>query len=112
MTAAKIAMEDQSDYWAAGTLAETYLLAPLAGQSGAEALGLAAKALEQLVQRTRRHCKDGFPIESTLRQLWRYRYWWTERNGFFAGGQDLTQEAGKLLDVLNGPSNGSGSTAR
>jgi CHAT domain len=112
MTAAKIAMEDQSDYWAAGTLAETYLLAPLAGQSGAEALGLAAEALEQLVQRTRRHCKDRFPIESTLRQLWRYRYWWTERNGFFAGGQDLTQETGKLLDVLNGPSNGSGSTAR
>jgi hypothetical protein len=79
VTAAKIAMEDPADYWAAGTLAETFLLALLAGQPAAEALDRAAKALEQLVQRTRRHREDSFPIESTLRQLWRYRYWWTER---------------------------------
>jgi hypothetical protein len=112
LAAAEIAMEDPAEYWAAGTLAETYLLAPLAGQPAAEALDRAAEALGQLVQRTRLHRKNDFPIESTLRQLWRYRYWWTERNGFFAPGLDLTQEAGKLLDVLNGPSNGSGSTAR
>lgn len=112
MTAAEIAMEDPADYWAAGTLAETYLLATLAGQPAAEWLDRAAMALKLLVQRTRMHREDGFPIESTLRQLWRYRYWWTAQNGFFAGGKDLTEEAGKLLDVLNGPSNGSGSTAR
>ena len=65
-----------------------------------------------MVQRTRTQRKDSFPIESTLRQLWRYRYWWTAQNGFFARGKDLTEEAGKLLDVLNALSNGSGSTAR
>jgi hypothetical protein len=112
LAAAEIAMEDPADYWAAGTLAETYLLAPWAGQPAEEALERAAAALEQLVQRTRTQRKDSFPIESTQRQLWRYQYWWTAQNGFFAPDLDLTTQAGKLFDMLNGPSAGSGSTAR
>jgi hypothetical protein len=110
LAAAKIAMEDPTDYWAAGTLAETYLLAPLAGQP--EMLDRAADALKQLVDRTRMHAKDGFPIESTLRQLWRYRYWWTTENGFFGPGLDLTGEAGKLFGSLTPKAESSDLSAR
>lgn len=87
------------EYWAHGSLAELYLLAPLAGQ--ALRREAAAEILEEMKGRVRDHGGgDPFPIESTERQLRRYAEWWTTANGFFPGTSDLTAKAGRLLEVL------------
>lgn len=67
---------EQDAVWARGSLAELYLLSPLTGgKRGAGSLKKAKTCLAELAER----CDalgDGFPIESTLRQLARYTTWW------------------------------------
>jgi len=85
--------------WALGSLAELYLLAPLAGQT--LPAGSARKALAEMKARVVAEAGgDTFPLESTERQLRRYVDWWTAANGFFPGTSDLAAEAGNLLQEL------------
>jgi hypothetical protein len=86
--------------WACGSLAEIYLLAPLAGQD--RMLAEAGKVLAELMDATA-GLPDNFPIESTRRQLLRYVNWWTKENGFFdSRAEDLSADAAQLLKVLEG----------
>ena len=100
--AAEVGCKDPKDYWARGSLAELYLLAPLAPLAGQPLRTDAALAiLEDMKVCVRDHaCGDSFPLESTVRQLRRYRDWWRAENGFFPGSSDLAAEAGILLEVL------------
>ena len=99
MAAAEIGCKDPKDFWARGSLAELYLLAPLAGQSSR--IDSASAILEDMKTCVRDHaCGDSFPLESMARQLRRYRDWWTVDNGFFPGSPGLAAEAGILLAVL------------
>jgi len=86
--------------WALGSLAELYLLAPLAGQSlppDAAKNTLAQMKMRVLAQPG----GDAFPLESTARQLRRYADWWTSANGFFSGRPDFAAEAKTLLQELD-----------
>jgi hypothetical protein len=86
--------------WALGSLAELYLLAPLAGQSLPAAAAKEALArMKALVLAQPR--VDTFPLESTARQLRRYGDWWTSANGFFPGRSDLAAEARTLVQELS-----------
>ena len=86
--------------WAFGSLAELYLLAPLAGQSlPADAAKNAISQLKALV--LAQPGGDTFPLESTARQFRRYVGWWTSANGFFPARSDLAAEAGALVQELN-----------
>lgn len=86
--------------WALGSLAELYLLAPLAGQSPpADAAGATVSQMKALVRAQPRG--DTFPLESTARQFRRYVGWWTSAHGFFPGRGDLAAEAGALVQELN-----------
>jgi hypothetical protein len=86
--------------WAFGSLAELYLLAPLAGQS--VPADSAQHALAQMKALVRAHPDgDTFPLESTARQFRRYGDWWTSANGFFPGRSDLAAEAGTLIQAFN-----------
>jgi hypothetical protein len=94
-----------ADYWSSGTLAEAWLLAPLAGQQGHTDAALAAVAL--LVERATKAPKGGFAITSARRQFRRYITWWTGAHGFFPGVGDLSRDAEQLvarLDALRRPS--------
>ena len=92
-------LEDPTEFWACGTLAELYLLAPLAGLD--EQLDKAKAALECLLQRVREQEEGPFPIASTRRQLRRYTTWWTKANGFFESREgDLLGDASELLRLL------------
>jgi CHAT domain len=85
--------------WALGSLAELYLLAPLAGQR--PPAGSAKEALTEMKARVVTEAGGNrFPIESTERQFRRYVDWWTAANGFFPGTSDLAAEAGSLLQEL------------
>ena len=86
--------------WALGSLAELYLLAPLAGQR------LAVDATKDALSRMKalvlaQPGGDTFPLESTARQFRRYAGWWTSANGFFPGSADLAAEAGALVQELD-----------
>jgi hypothetical protein len=86
--------------WAFGSLAELYLLAPLAGQSlPADAARNALGRMKALVRD--QPGGDTFPLESTKRQFRRYIDWWTSANGFLPGRSDLATEAGALVRVLD-----------
>ena len=86
-------------FWPFGTLAECFLLAPLAG--GPRRLDAAAKALNLLRARAKGRAEEQFAIESTRRQLNRYVVWWTNANGFFPGMSDLSKDAAELLKNLS-----------
>lgn len=86
--------EQPDDPWPCGSLAELYLLAPLAGLY--DRLDAAKAELAQLVQRARA-LKDTFPTEATKRQLHRYVNWWTRDEGYFDGQRDLADDAQELL---------------
>jgi CHAT domain len=99
--AAEIARDaDERDFWACGTLAETYLLAPIAGAP--KQLDAAGDALDLLRKRAKGHRDEQFAIDSTRRQLKRYVSWWTNANGFFpAPAQtDLSDDANQLIKRL------------
>ncbi len=99
LAAAEIDGKKPNDFWARGSLAELYLLAPLAGQP--RRTDAAAEILEDMELCVRDHANgDCFPLDSTVRQLRRYTDWWTTENGFFPGGSDLAAEAGSLIEVL------------
>ena len=98
MAAAQIGCTDPKDYWARGSLAELYLLAPLAGQPPRTDAAMAI--LEEMKACVRDHACDAFPLESTARQLRRYSDWWTVDNGFFPGSSGLAAEAGALVEAL------------
>jgi hypothetical protein len=102
VTAAEIACggsNAQDAIWACGSLAELWLLAPLAGQiAPADAGRNALQDMKTLVQQ--QADVDLFPLESTERQLRRYVDWWTTDNGFFPNAIDLSGEAGKLIQEL------------
>jgi len=86
--------------WAFGSLAELYLLAPLAGQNlPADAARNALGRMKALVRD--QPGGDTFPLESTKRQFRRYIDWWTSANGFLPGRSDLATEAGALVRVLD-----------
>lgn len=99
VAAAEIDRKKPGEFWADGSLAELYLLAPTAGQvPHAQA---ANEALEEMKGRVRDYAAgDRFPLESTEHQLGRYTDWWTTANDFFPGAFDLTAEAGRLIEVL------------
>jgi hypothetical protein len=86
------------DYWCGGTLAEIWLLAPIAGRP--RDLEAAREAFELLRTRAPAGEKRAFAIESTRRQLGRYVDWWTTANGFFPGRGDLREDAQQLLALL------------
>ena len=94
--AAVEAAEADDDIWVPGSLAELYLLAPLAGLPSA--LPQAEHQLAELVRRA----EGPVPIDSTRRQLDRYVRWWTRRHGYFPDypGGDLTEGASRLLERL------------
>lgn len=98
LLASRTAVRDEKEYWAYGSLAELYLLAPLAAQ--VVAADAADRALATMKQRV--PAGDTFPLESTERQLRRYTSWWTAKNGFFPGRPDLAGEAERLIQVLRG----------
>ena len=87
----------KKDYWSCGTLAEAWLLAPVAGRP--VNLDAARSAAALLVERAR-EAQDEFAIESTRRQFNRYVTWWTTANGFFPGRQDLSSDAAQIIAVL------------
>lgn len=85
--------------WALGSLAEAYLLAPLAGeQPPADAARLALAEMKERLDA--QPVRDPFPLESTARQMRRYVNWWTNANGFFPGTTDLAAEASMLAREL------------
>lgn len=88
----------QARLWAPGSLAELYLLAPIAGQESR--LADARQQLAELADRAAEY-DDSFPIDSTRRQLKRYVDWWTKENGYFGGAGDLKQDALELLRALS-----------
>jgi len=97
---AQIARRSPDEYWAHGSLAELYLLAPLAGQP--QQLEPAEAVLKEMQQRVAELAPGNpFPLETTARQLRRYTQWWTEGKGFFGSGPDLAAEARRLLAVLD-----------
>jgi hypothetical protein len=103
MVAAEGALEDEGDYWAAGSALELHLLATYGGQPNAMAAALdSARVLARRVPLPR-PCEPPlpFPIESTRRQLQRYCAWWTTANGFFPGSGDLTDAATELIAELD-----------
>jgi hypothetical protein len=86
--------------WAFGSLAELYLLAPLAGQSLPP--GSASNAIAQMKSRLLAQADaDAFPLESTARQFRRYADWWTSANGFFPGRADIAAEARTLIQEFD-----------
>ncbi len=100
LLAAEIQARDKpEEIWAHGSLAELYLLAPLAGQP--PNLEAALRSLETLKAQVAQYSgKNRFPIESTDCQLCRYRDWWTAANGFFPGRADLAADAARLSEAL------------
>jgi hypothetical protein len=97
--AAELARDaDEKDFWACGTLAETHLLAPLAG--GPTQLDSAKRALNDLRARAKGDKGEQFAIDSTRRQLNRYVTWWTNGKGFFPGRPDLSNDARQLIGRL------------
>ena len=97
--AAETDSQREGEVWALGSLAELYLLAPLAGQ-GAR-LDDAGRQLDELARRMYQAGPDRFPVQSTKRQLERYVHWWTKENGYFGGSPDLAGEASQLLEILS-----------
>jgi len=99
MTAAEIDRKKPNEYWACGSLAELYLLAPAAGL--ADGTDKAVELLEEMKTRVRNSGDtDRFPLESTERQFRRYIHWWTNQNGFFPGRADFSLAAKGLVGVL------------
>lgn len=86
--------ENREKWWAAGSLAELFLLGRLAGVAGL--LDEAKSRLGDLIA-TANEANYAFPIESTERQLKRYTTWWTKENGYFGDAPDLSAEAEQLL---------------
>ncbi|MEJ2004645.1 MAG: hypothetical protein P8X57_06720, partial [Cyclobacteriaceae bacterium] len=93
------AAEDPDDYWALGTLAELYLLAPIA--KGKEMTDKAKNAIQQFLSRLEKHQGKEFAKSSLLRQLRKYEEWWTQENGYFPGcSQDLSAAAKDLIQFI------------
>jgi CHAT domain-containing protein len=86
------------DFWTCGTLAECYLLAPIAGASSQ--IEAAEAALNLLRERAKGNNDEQFAIGATRRQLNRYVTWWTNANKFFPGVTDLSKDARRLADRL------------
>jgi hypothetical protein len=99
LQAADIDLQHEQEYWAQGSMAELYLLAPLAEQ--ASQLDKAGNLLLNMKQRVRDYAGSNFPMESIGRQLRRYITWWTKENGFFPNrATDLAADAQKLLKII------------
>jgi hypothetical protein len=102
VAAAEAALEDEKEYWAAGSLLELYLLAiyaektPGADRAVEYANCFAARVAKQFGSVP----QIPFPIETTVRQLERYRTWWTTENGLFPGSSDLAVAAAGLTESL------------
>jgi hypothetical protein len=86
------------EFWAYGTLAELWLLAPLVGKP--RNLERAKKALDGLKTRAG---ADPDAVGATCDQLSRYTSWWTKVNGYFGDGPDLATDAQALLSYLIHP---------
>ena len=96
--AAELALaQSASEYWACGTIAELWLLAPIIGKM--QDLDAAKKSLDQLRQRAE-EAKNDYAVLSTRDQLNRYVTWWTKDRGFFGDGGDLADVANELLQHL------------
>jgi hypothetical protein len=101
MLAAKKDLEKEKEYWAAGSLIELCLLAPVAGQPAAaeEAQQHALALVKRVADSSEPDAK--FAIASTMRQLDRYCSWWTRENEFFPGAaSDLSRPAAELSKAL------------
>ncbi len=92
--------ENQKEYWAWGTLAETILLEALASE-GFD-LTSAGTALNLLRERSATDTNDnGFAVKSTRRQFGRYVTWWTKGNGYFPECKsDISAHAQALVGCL------------
>jgi hypothetical protein len=96
--AAELALSaSDAEYWAHGSIAELWLLAPLAGKPLYR--GKAKEALDALARGARR-AGDAYAVPATRDQLGRYFHWWTRENGFFGGREDLAEGARRLLQHL------------
>jgi hypothetical protein len=92
--AAELALvRPEPDRWAYGTLAELQLLARVAGRD--PGLARASEFLTKLMENP----PDG-AVASTRYQLEKYVNWWTREHGFFAGNEDLADDARDLMKVL------------
>jgi hypothetical protein len=103
VAAAETALENEAEYWAAGSLLELQLLAAFAG--GPVSSEAAKQQARSLAERVPADPEAGaqvpFPIESTLRQLRRYVSWWTKANGFFPNpASELGPLAAELSEAL------------
>lgn len=96
---------DPAEYWACGTLAELWLLASMLGKP--ESLEMAKEELDRLRRRAEEAAAAGdpdaaFAVPSTEDQLTRYTEWWTTACGFFGDrGEDLAEDAARLLEHLS-----------
>src|SRR5262249_30555871 len=103
MLAAKKELENEKEYWAAGSLIELCLLAVAAGGQSvaAEAKQHALTLVKRVAGQGQPGPKLPFAIETTIRQLDRYCSWWTQANGFFPGAAgDLSHHANELSRLL------------
>jgi hypothetical protein len=104
IAAAETALENEAEYWAAGSLLELQLLAAFAGGPvGSEAAKEQARTLaERVPADPEAGAQLPFPIESTLRQLRRFGSWWTKANGFFPGpASELGPVAAEVSEALH-----------
>jgi CHAT domain len=85
-------------HWAYGTLTELALLAPKAGRQRD-----VDRAKENAANLVKSAVAGGqtFAIQSTRRQINRYIRWWTNANGFFPAGKDLSEDARQVVAVLS-----------
>jgi hypothetical protein len=96
--AAELALaQSEREYWAYGTIAELWLLAPILGKQ--QGLEPAMKALGRLRKRAK-EAGDDYAAVSTRDQLNRYVSWWTTDRGFFGDRGDLAEGAKELLQHL------------
>jgi hypothetical protein len=101
--AAKKDLENEKEFWAAGSLIELCLLAVAAGQQpvAADAKQHALTLVKRVAGQGKPDPKLPFAIETTIRQLDRYCTWWTQANGFFPGAaSDLSLPAAELSEAL------------
>lgn len=104
MQAAKLDAERPDEYWAWGSIAELWFLAPCATkEDGFEQARQALETFKQRLSKSKDEPKDeAFAIESTRRQFNRYVTWWTKNNGFFPQAEsDLLAPAQQLVKVLD-----------
>lgn len=97
--AAEVDRQKQGEYWALGSLAELALLAPLAGDETDETSEKYLMEMKSRVSNLDEPPRHD-PFHATRLQFLRYINWWKKDYGFFSNSIDLSQEAGRLAQLL------------